>query len=266
MKTLGIQWNPVSDQFTFKIAFSANAATTTKRQFLSDSARLYNPLGWLAPSVILVKIMFQQLWQQHLGWDDQLPESINQQWADLRDAFMRLQELRIDRWISTTATSTIELHGFCDSSIHAYAAAIYVRTISTVGTITVRLLCAKTKVAPVKTISLPRLELCGAVLLGRLMLQVRTSMDFEQLSIHCWTDSTIVLAWIKGCPTRWSVFVANRVAELQRTFPFEHWQHVVSEENPADCASRGVHPHLLQQHDLWWNGPLVIDASAAIIQ
>lgn len=255
VKTLGIQWNPVSDQFTFKINFSFNAPTTTKRQFLSDSARLYDPLGWLAPSVILVKMMFQRLWQLNLSWDDQLPDIINNQWSELRDAFSRFQELRIDRWIGTTTTSTIELHGFCDASIHAYAAAIYVRTISGDGSIVARLLCAKTKVAPVKTISLPRLELCGAVLLGKLMQQVISSMKFERSSIHCWTDSTIVLAWIKGCPTRWSVFVANRVAEIQRTIPFEHWHHVVSEENPADCASRGVQPHLLKQHELWWSGP-----------
>lgn len=160
--------------------------------------------------------------------------------------------MRINRWVHTSSTSTIELHGFCDSSKHAYAAAVYVRTTTHDGT---TLLCAKTKVAPLKTISLPRLELCGVVWLCRLMQNVRTSMQFSDYSTTCWTDSTIVLAWIKGNPTRWSVFVANRVAEIQRNLPFEHWHHVPTEFNPAECASRGVPPEHLAAHALWWSGP-----------
>lgn len=255
IKTLGIYWNPVSDQFNFKVAFNTSQTIPSKRQFLSDAARLYDPLGWLAPSVILVKMMFQQLWQMSLEWDTIIPSPLAEQWSELRNSFSQLQDLKIDRWINTTTSSTIEIHGFSDASNHAYAAAIYVRTISQNGDISVRLLCAKTKVSPLKTISLPRLELCGAVLLSRLMLRVQTAMHFQSITSFCWTDSTIVLAWIKGSPSRWTVFVANRVAEIQRHFPIRHWGHVMSNDNPADCATRGVAPAELNSHDLWWSGP-----------
>lgn len=255
MKTLGIQWNPVTDTFAFKIDFPVGSAQPTKRQFLSDAARLYDPLGWLAPSVILVKIMFQRCWELKLDWDDRLPPPLVDDWPQLCRSFEQLREMRIDRWVHTVSTSAVELHGFCDSSIHAYAAAVYLRTITTDGATRITLLCAKTKVAPLKTISLPRLELSGALLLCRLMQNVQTSMQFEQHSTVCWTDSTIVLAWIRGNPARRSVFVANRVAEIQRSYPIDHWRHVPTDYNPADCASRGVLPEQLAAHDLWWSGP-----------
>lgn len=81
-------------------------------------------------------------------------------------------------------------------------------------------------------------------------------MRFERASIFCWTDSTIVRAWIKGDPSRWSAFVANRVAEIQRSFQVQHWHHIGSEDNPADCATRGVYPGALKHHPLWWTGPV----------
>lgn len=255
IKTLGIQWNPVTDQFSFNIKFLSTAIRTTKREFLSDAARLYDPLGWLSPSIILIKIMFQQLWQLKLDWDDYLPSPLSEEWAKLRESFEQLSNLRINRWISTSSSSSIEIHGFCDSSISAYSAAVYVRTTSSLGITTVQLLCAKTKVSPLKTISLPRLELCGAVLLCRLMQTVAKSMSFEKSSHHLWTDSTIVLAWIKESPSRWTTFVANRVAEIQRHYPMLHWKHVPTKSNPADCATRGVSPSNLNSHTLWWNGP-----------
>lgn len=255
VKTLGIQWNPVTDTFSFKIEFNTDDRTVTKRNFLSDAARLYDPLGWLAPSIILVKIMFQKLWQQKLDWDDHLPASLASEWFEMRCAFVSLRYMRINRWIGSTSASKIHLHGFCDASVDAYAAAVYVRSTNDDGSTRVTLLCAKTKVAPLKTISLPRLELSGALLLSQLMQNVCSSMQFDEPETFCWTDSTIVLAWIKGSPSRWSVFVANRVADIQRHFPISHWQHVPSEDNPADCSSRGVRPTDLADHPLWWAGP-----------
>lgn len=264
VKTLGIQWHPVTDQFSVNFALPLDSKLPTKRTFLSDAARIYDPLGWLAPSIILVKIMFQELWTLKIGWDDPLPSPLASDWLQLRNSFQQLCELRINRWISTTSESTIQLHGYCDASTHAYAAAVYVRTTDANGLCSAMLLCSKTKVAPLKTISLPRLELSGALLLSRLMQNVISSMQFEKCESFYWTDSTIVLAWINGNPARWTVFVANRIAEIQRSSTIRNWNHVSSEDNPADCSSRGVQPNRLASHPLWWTGPawLVLSSSS----
>jgi len=128
---------------------------------------------------------------------------------------------------------SVQLHGLCDASEKAYAVAVYVRAKSQSGNITVSLISSKSKVAPVNTVSIPRLELCGALLLAELMESVQESLTLEISEIRAWTDSTIVLAWLDSSPSRWKTFVAN----------------------PADCASRGIFPEELCAHSLWWRGP-----------
>lgn len=163
-----------------------------------------------------------------------------------------------------TPTSSVQLHGFCDSSMAAYAAVVFARVTNVDGTVTVHNLSAKTKVAPLKTISLPRLELCGAALLAKLLADVRLAMRFdEDISVMCWTDSTIVLAWLRADPARFNVFIANRTSEITRTLPAQNWRHVKSADNPADCASRGITPQKLVDHDLWWTGPSWLCESSA---
>ena len=112
--------------------------------------------------------------------------------------------------------------------------------------------------APIKILCVPRLELCAALLGAQLVQSVRIALDderFPNLKVFAWTDSTITLAWIKNHPSRWKTFVANRVAKIQKSVPAENWNHVPTESNPADCASRGMSPRKLQSHHLWWQGP-----------
>lgn len=256
VKTLGIQWNPSSDELCFNISAPETNDIHTKRSFLSQAARLYDPLGWLAPSTVVVKILFQQLWKENLGWDDPLPTTIANQWNQLQRSLCCFQTLRIPRWVSMANTRSVEIHGFCDASMAAYASVVFVRVTTEDGNVNVHNVSAKTKVAPLKVISLPRLELCGAVLLVKLLQDIKSAMYFnDNISITCWTDSTIVLAWLRADPARFNVFVANRVSEIQRNVPCALWRHVRSEDNPADCASRGISPQNLIAHSLWWSGP-----------
>lgn len=136
----------------------------------------------------------------------------------------------------------------------AHAAVVYGRVQDASGAFFVSLLAAKTCVAAVKEISLPKLELCGATLLAKLLKQVRVSIECKGISAFGWTDSTIVLAWLNGNSDR-KTFVSNRITEITEDLPADCWQHVKSEENPADCASRGLSSEKLKEHKLWWTGP-----------
>jgi hypothetical protein len=103
--------------------------------------------------------------------------------------------------------------------------------------------------------SLPRLELCGALLLAELMSSVQQALKIPFNSIAAWTDSTVVLGWISAHPSKWQTFIANRVTQIQINLPVCVWRHVPGVQNPADCASRGITPEELRNHPLWWNGP-----------
>ena len=262
IKALGVKWNPNTDSFIFEVIPPQYTSKVTKRTVLSELAKVFDPLGWLSPTTIQAKIIFQDLWKITMGWDDKLPDCILEQWTRYIHQFDFIKSIQIPRCLTTSKIQSQQLHGFCDASEKAYAAAVYLRSEQTDGTIIVRLVTAKTKVAPIKQVSLPRLELCGAVMLSNLMMSVKTAMKID-CQMYPWTDSTIVLRWLAAFPGRWKTFVANRVAEIQDIIPSENWRHVISEENPADCASRGIPASELSSFGLWWNGPAWLSQSSS---
>ncbi|XP_076284663.1 uncharacterized protein LOC143211104 [Lasioglossum baleicum] len=255
---LGLTWHPQEDTLSFSFYghhASPTPATITKRYILSQIAKLFDPLGWLAPFLVRGKILLQNLWQLKLGWDDRLPDTAAETWTTMTTDAATLSTLRIPRWLGVDSTSSsLQLHVFVDASEKAYAAAAYLRASSLHGS-QVILVAAKTKTAPLKNVSLPRLELCATVLGARLLQRVKREIQMTIDTTHLWSDSTIALAWLHGEPMHWRTFVANRVSEVQRTMPDVHLHHVRTADNPADCASRGIPASQLANHPLWWTEP-----------
>ncbi|XP_059054950.1 uncharacterized protein LOC131848996 [Achroia grisella] len=256
-KALGISWNLKTDKFEYNTTTHDESVTVTKRRILSDMQKLYDPLGWIAPLLVKTKIFIQRLWIQRYSWDEEISQSLIDEWKIIKYDFKNVSDIHIDRWLHTynKEKEAIEIHGFCDASMQAYAAVVYCRVVNSNGTVTTTLIAAQTRVAPLKTISLPRLELCGAVLLSRLLKQVTHAMKLSMSQVFTWTDSTIVISWLRGEPCKWKPFVANRVVEIIDNTNNRQWYYVKSRDNPADIASRGMFLKDLKQSKLWWKGP-----------
>ncbi|CAB3251377.1 unnamed protein product [Arctia plantaginis] len=255
-KILGLTWNPREDVFQYKVDLAPLSKPATKRKIISDISRLFDPLGWLAPCIIVAKILIQKLWLSGIKWDQEVPSNLLREWMTYRQNLPSLENMKIPRWMNTSNNLfTRELHGFADASKLAYAAVVYLRVMDEVGNVHISLIASKTKVAPLKQVSIPRLELCGAVLLSKLMVEVAEVLGIHKDNLHAYTDSEVVLAWLYQHPSRWKTFVANRVSEILTTLDTQHWHHVASKENPADCASRGIAPQELSITSIWVNGP-----------
>ncbi|XP_046801121.1 uncharacterized protein LOC124418533 [Lucilia cuprina] len=258
-KVLGIHWYSDEDRIRYKICLG-DPQHVSKRTILSDVARIFDPLGLVSPVVIKFKILFQELWLMNLGWDDPLPPDIADVWMKYREDLRNLNRLRLPRFVPNMNTD-ITLHGFSEASLKAYSAVIYCLVKDKHGNIKLSLIASKTRVSPLKQISLPRLELCGALLLTRLMKSVILSLPHTNIQLRAWCDSTVVLSWLSVQPITLKTFVGNRTAEILETLPRSAWGHVCSKENPADCASRGLMMNQLLNHDLWWSGPTFLKTS-----
>ncbi|XP_045541882.1 uncharacterized protein LOC123723347 [Papilio machaon] len=254
-KSLGVLWAPCYDHFTFKISVKENG-TPTKRFILSEVSKIFDPLGWLGPIILKMKLLIQQLWIKNIGWDSPLDECYTNQWIEFQKQIKSVENINVPRWMGCMKKTKVELHGFCDASEKAYGAVVYSR-VKTINGYIVTLLQAKSKVAPIKQkITLPRLELNAALLLARLLKKIRDTLRCDQIDLNMWSDSMITLGWIKGNPGKWNKFVGIRVSEIRNLTVPEKWNYVKSSENPADIISRGSEPNALQENKLWWEGPL----------
>ena len=204
-----------------------------------------------------VKILLQRLWEQKIDWDDPVPTPIYNDWLQWRSKLHLLSSKHIPRcyFDGKSQITSVQLHGFCDVSENAYAAVVYLRLTDAFGKVQISLVTSKTK-APIKKLTIPRLELCGAHLLAQLLHHVQLILDIPHNFLYAWTDSTIVLNWLVGNPRRFKTYVGNRVSYIMELVTPERWNHVEGLMNPADCASRGMFPSELLEHTLWWNGPI----------
>ncbi|XP_055585018.1 uncharacterized protein LOC129737879 [Uranotaenia lowii] len=261
VKTLGLVWQPRTDilRFNFTILDTPENERLTKRKILSAIAMLFDPLGMVGAVTTTAKIFMQRLWKlnekgERLGWDHPVPPEVEREWHNFHRQLHLMNELKIQRCAIIPNSVKMELHFFSDASEKAYGACAYIKSIDPQGKIFVHLLASKSKVAPLKCQSIPRLELCGALLSAELSGKVREALKVET-EMFFWTDSTCVLQWLKAIPTTWATFVANRVAKIQSATENCVWRHVPGVQNPADLISRGLNPDQIQENKLWWNGP-----------
>lgn len=217
LKVLGLWWHSQSNSFGFQVNTLKRGCT--KRIILSEVARIFDPLGFLSPLTFTVKRLIQHLWTLKLEWDDEPPMDICCRWERYQSELKSLAPLQISRTFDACNVVRREVHGFCDASKLGYGAVIYLRVV-TPDNVDIRLLCAKSKVAPLRPITLPRLELCAALLLSNLMVYVRQVLQRLNFDAeHDWSDSTVALSWIRSSPHRWKTFVRNRVARIQDNVP-----------------------------------------------
>ncbi|CAL1672255.1 unnamed protein product [Lasius platythorax] len=221
---------------------------------LTQIASLYDPLGLLGSVIVKVKILFQVLWKLQLTWDEPVPIEIYNKWKSFRDRLEELNNITFPRQICTVQFTSLQLHGFADASEVAYGACLYIRS-SNFDQADKVLVCFKSRVAPLKKLSLPRLELCAALLLAQLCQTIVKAFNVPFDKVVLWSDSTITLHWINTQPHRLKTFVANRVAVIQKISVQIEWRHIASHDNPADLVSRGLLPTDLIDNLLWIRGP-----------
>lgn len=256
-KTLGLHWSTSSDCMFAATPNVEIGSNVTKRRLASTTARIFDPMGWFAPAVMPARILTQEAWALKVGWDHSLPSHIFMKWSDWVQEMPRITEHPVQRHFGLKNHTIIsrELHGFSDASTVGFGGVVFLRTFYSDLEVTVDLVSSKARVAPLKTLTIPRLELCGAVVLAKLLRAVATDLKIDLPAVYAWTDSTIVLGWLQHSPSKLAVFVGNRIATIADLVPPSHWRHVPGKQNPADCLSRGLNPKALLELPLWWKGP-----------
>ncbi|XP_067945391.1 uncharacterized protein [Watersipora subatra] len=247
-RVLGLEWSVKNDSFRFLNNLKPKPAT--RRGIFSVVSQIYDPLGFLAPFILTGKNILRRVNQAGLNWDAPVSEDMNKEWQRWLQQLDDLQEISIQRCYKPKDFGTVvrtELHHFCDASTHGLRACSYLRLISDVGNVCCILVLAKSKVAPSKSTTIPRLELQSAVIASRLSSAVKLELKQEIDQEYFWSDSKIAPGYIQNSSRCFYVYVANRVQEVRdKTHP-EQWRHVSTEDNPADMASRGLMVNALKQ-------------------
>ena len=254
-RTLGIQWDIDKDSFTFHVKLKQKPET--RRGILSMVSSLYDPLGFLAPCILLAKLILQELCRHGVSWDEMVDDRTAEQWREWVIELPHLSTAAIPRCFipESFTVERLELHTFCDASIRAYAAVSYLRAVGFDGRIHCAVVLGKSRLSPLKTTTIPRLELSAAVLAARLSKRVIEELTVCISTVVFWSDSTSVLQYICNESRRFHTFVANRVAEIQRLSDASQWRYVPSGQNPADEGSRGQTASEFLQNDIWIKGP-----------
>ncbi|XP_052764084.1 uncharacterized protein LOC128206005 [Mya arenaria] len=252
MTVLGLYWNPKEDTIALKPTEAHEVETITKRVILKVVASTFDPLGLFSPVTLNGKLLMQQLWKEKLDWDD-IDEHV-QEWKTIKLDLERIPTFKLKRCVTNEADDSVtySLVCFCDASERAYSSAIYLRQI-TDRAIKVELIFSKARLAPVKGMTIPKLEIMAVVIGVRCLeyVQSQVGVPIEQSVLY--TDSQCVLKWISS-EKKLPVFVQNRVNEIKKHTGIR-FAYVKTTEYPADIATRGYTVEKLTKSELWWNGP-----------
>jgi hypothetical protein len=255
-RALGIYWDIHSDTFSFNI--SLKSSTPTRRNVLSTVCSLYDPLGFVSPFILQAKILLQELCEKNEGWDKQLAQPELKRWQQWLSDVPKLDGLKVPRCMRPDDFGKVvctQLHYFTDASEKGYGVVCFIRFTNTSGEVHCQLLISKARVAPIKKISIPRLELTAATMAVKLHRRMQDELDIIADSVLFWTDSMSVLRYIANHKTRFHTFVANRLVIIHEGSCLEQWRYVDSQSNPADVVSRGISVDGLLRAEWWMKGP-----------
>lgn len=254
-RALGVHWCVTSDEFHFRVLVKENPFT--RRGVLSTIASIFDPLGFIAPYILVGKRTLQRMCNDKIGWDEPLPDDLRLHWeAWLRDLH-NLSMVKIPRCYMPSTFKDVqqyELHHFADASVSGYGVCSYLRMVTKSGEVHCSLAMGKARVAPAKVTTIPRLELTAAVVATRIGNLLKGELELDCVREYYWTDSKVVLGYINNDARRFHVFVANRIQQIRTNTEPSQWRYVASDQNPADHASRGLAVKELMESN-WFTGP-----------
>jgi len=262
-RVLGLYWDQTSDCFTFishfvtvSEAILSGEKRPTKQEVLSLLMSIFDPMGFICHFTIKAKILLQDTWRTGIGWMDELPTQLMNKWIAWIQELKLLTTVQIPRCyeVDVLQAEDIQLHLFVDASQQAFSSVGYFRFQFT-SHITVALVMARSRVAPLRPMSIPKLELQAAVMGSRLSESIRKSHDFKIHETHFWSDSTTVINWLNSDARNFQTFVANRVGEIEEITNGNQWHWIPSDENVADEATRDNEPCDFTPSSRWYNGP-----------
>ncbi|XP_014676449.1 PREDICTED: uncharacterized protein LOC106816368 [Priapulus caudatus] len=255
-RALGLSWDTNNDSVGIKT--NPKNVAHTKRGLLSVTSSIYDPLGLVCPFVLQAKKLFQSECKLIKGWDEELHVDNKNRWLRWLRELPELEKVTVDRCVlpeSFGACTTMEIHHFCDASQEAYGVVSYLRAVNDRGRVHCSFLLGKSRLAPIKQMTIPRLELMAAVMAVRVSSTLEQELQLKIDRNVFWSDSMIVLQYVKSKTRRFHTFVANRVAIIHDGSYPEQWRYVDTKSNPADDASRGLSAPELVQKGRWLQGP-----------
>ena len=211
-RTLGVQWCVESDSFEFKIVLQDKPCT--RRGILSTVSSVYYPKGFVAPLMLQGKAILQELCVLNLDWNEPVPEEAEMKWERWRMELMKLQSIKIPRCYKPSHFGQViraELHHFSDASVQGYGQCSYLRLEDEAHNVHCAFVMVKSRVAPLKPVTIPRLELTAAVCSVRISQQIHRELEYRIDEDFYWTDSKVVLGYLNNESKRFHVYVANRV-------------------------------------------------------